>query len=258
MQNVSPSKQDVQRIIAEDNRNIDYFRTAVLLGLAIYFASNIINGNLANYVNERFAWLSYVAVLIFAGLGIVSAYALYRDRGKDYGQADYEHQRITWSIAIVMAIPLFLGLGIPSQPLGADAVNGSISLTVGSYDTATTLTKEPLQRNVLDWMRIFSQSAAASEFDGQQANLLGFVYREPDFPENHFMIARFTMSCCVADASAIGIPVYAPEAVDIADGEWVSVQGSFLSGLFRDVKTPILQPDAIEVVEQPDQPYLYP
>jgi putative membrane protein len=62
----------------------------------------------------------------------------------------------------------------------------------------------------------------------------------------------------VADASAIGLPVYAPDAEDIADGEWVQIDGAFEAGDFRGDQVPILQPTTLVVVEQPEHPYLYP
>ncbi|GAB4516721.1 MAG: TIGR03943 family protein [Anaerolineae bacterium] len=239
-------------------RTMDVVRVLVLFSLTAYFAYNIASGNLTNYINERFVWLSYVAVVIFFALGLADAYALMkRDQDNDAFR-QFDHNRVTWPIIGFAAVPLLLGVLIPSQPLGAEAINGNISFSVASVDGAVTSSemKAPLDRNVLDWLRIFSGTTTPSDYDGQPAQMIGFVYREPDFPEGHFMISRFTVACCVADASAFGIPVYAPEA-DVADGQWVQVNGTFAAGLFRDLKTPILQAEALEVVPQPDHPYLY-
>jgi uncharacterized membrane protein YcgQ (UPF0703/DUF1980 family) len=52
--------------------------------------------------------------------------------------------------------------------------------------------------------------------------------------------------------------VYAPDAQDIADGEWVQIEGFFEAGDFRGDQVPILQPTTLVVVEQPEHPYLYP
>lgn len=233
----------------------DWFKVFVLLALALYFAINILTGNLTNYINTRFAWLSYVAVILFATLGIASANALLR------GTLPILHgdrTTIQWPVIAIVALPLVFGTLIPSQPLGAQAVNGNISLTVAEYNVASAATKDPLSRNVLDWMRVFSGAATAASFDGQSAEFSGFIYREPDFPPGHVMVARFTVSCCVADASAIGLPVYWPEFDTIADGEWVQVSGTFEAGLFRDTKTPILQAERVGVIDVPEHPYLYP
>lgn len=234
----------------------EWLKAAILVGLAAYFAFNIANGNITNYVNERFSWLSYIAVLIFLALGGAVAIAAYQRHQAPRG---YSHTPITWSILGIVAIPLVLGLAIPSKPLGADAVNGNISVQVASVDVASALAKDPLTRNILDWLRAFTRDGTdPASFDGQPADLIGFVYREPAYPENYFMVTRFTMSCCVADAGAIGLPVYVENADDFADGEWVRIQGQFFAGQFDDTRIPILQARSVEITEQPEHPYLYP
>jgi putative membrane protein len=242
----------------ETSPRLEWVKTLILFGLALYFSHNILSGNLANYINQRFAWLSYVAIAIFLMLGLASAYGLwqghYRRSRSAYG---VDHQRLNWRMLSIVSIPLLIGTLIPSQPLGVEAINGNISMSVATYDSAGALSKDPLTRNVLDWLRIFSRSATPASFDGEEADLVGFIYREPDFPEGYFMVTRFTVSCCVADAGAVGLPVYWPEAGELADGEWVRVRGVFETGTFRDVKMPILQPAELEPIDQPDHPYLY-
>ena len=56
----------------------EWAKTAVLVGLALYFIYNIFSGNLTNYINVRFAWLAYVAVLIFIALAVANIYELFR------------------------------------------------------------------------------------------------------------------------------------------------------------------------------------
>jgi uncharacterized repeat protein (TIGR03943 family) len=235
-------------------------KVAILLGLSGYFVYNIVSGNLTNYINIRFAWLSWVAVALFAALGIAILYALLRGEStQGRSPDDPGHTPINWSILGFMALPLALGLLLPSQPLGASAVNGNISLSVGSERAAvTSVEKDPLTRNVLDWLRAFSRDSSPAAFDGEQADFIGFVYREPDFPENHVMVSRFTVACCVADASAIGLPIYWPGVDELVDGEWVRVQGTFESGTFDGTEMPVLQVAALDVVDVPEHPYLYP
>lgn len=235
---------------------LERVKALVLLGLALYFAYNIYSGNLNNYVNARFAWLSYVAVALFAVLGLANAIAQLR------GQAPIVlagRTPITWPMIAIASIPLLLGVFVPSQPLGADAIRGPISLTMGgSPSSANVFVKAPLERNVLDWLRVFSTSPAASDFDGEQALITGFVYHEPDFPDDTFMVARFIVSCCVADAAPVALPSQWLDGEKPEIGEWVEVRGTFESGLFRDAKMPILRIESLEFVDVPEHPYLYP
>jgi uncharacterized repeat protein (TIGR03943 family) len=158
----------------------------------------------------------------------------------------------------VVAIPLILGTLVPSKPLGAEAINGDIRLTAAVAARGSMVTKDPMQRDVLDWSRLFTQSRFPTEFDGQEASFIGFVYRQPNFPANTFMVARFTVSCCVADALPIGLPVTLDNSDEMEEGGWVRVSGAFKAGTFIDQEIPILQVASIETIEQPDHPYLYP
>jgi putative membrane protein len=229
------------------------FRTAkaaLLLGLAVYFAFNIASGNVNNYINARFAWLSYVAVVLFAALGL----AALRSR------TGSTHNRVGLPSLLMMAVPLVLGTLIPSRPLGAEAVNGSMRVGAASYGAANValVDKDPLERNVLDWSRLFQIESAPSAFNGQQARVLGFVYKEPGYPEDTFMVGRFTMSCCVADSSALGLPAYLEGADDLEAGTWVEVEGAFRAQDFMGVQVPVLQVASLTPVDEPEQPYLYP
>lgn len=245
-----------------------WIKTVILIGLGGYFVYLITTGNLTNYINERFVWLSYVAAAIFLLLGIYSLILAVRalrdhdalhealehthdDHGHDH------HHGISWGTLAVIAIPLLIGTLIPSRPLGAEAVNGALS-TSASVGEMVTFTKQPLDRNVLDWLRYFGSLTEYGETNGQPADVIGFVYVEPTFPENTFMLARFTVSCCVADASAIGLPTFYTSAELPEQGDWVRVQGTFTVGEFRGDTLPILQAESLEVVEQPEHPYLYP
>ncbi|MBL8130905.1 MAG: TIGR03943 family protein [Anaerolineae bacterium] len=245
-----------------------WLKTAILLGLGIYFVYNILTGNLTNYINERFAWLSYVAAALFLVIGAYSAWHLLTAHRGGHGQhaaheQDHDHDghahgEISWGILAIVAIPLLLGTLIPSRPLGAEAVSGGVNISAVESAQVTVLSVPPLERNVLDWLRAFNRETDMTAFDGQPVDVIGFIYREPTFADDQFMVARFTVSCCVADASAIGLAVQSAETASLDQGIWVRVQGTLQVGDFRGERLPVIQASQIDVVDQPDHPYLYP
>jgi uncharacterized repeat protein (TIGR03943 family) len=170
---------------------------------------------------------------------------------------DHNHSTMSWGALVIVAVPLVLGTLIPSRPLGAEAIDGNVS-TSAALGNLTTFTLNPMDRNVLDWLRYFASLNDYADANGEPADVIGFVYREPTFGENQFMVARFTVSCCVADASAIGLPIQWAAASEIPQDQWVRVRGSFAVGDFRDDTLPVLQAESVEIVAQPDHPYLYP
>ncbi|MGJ3238629.1 MAG: TIGR03943 family putative permease subunit [Anaerolineae bacterium] len=235
----------------------EWTKALILLGLGVYFIFLIISGNLINYINLRFAWLSYVAAVLFFGLGVWSTLRLFNQRLQMVGHSN-AHLPISWNGIFVVGLPLIFATMLPSQPLGADAISGSVSLNaIGGVSTEARFNIPPIERNVLDWLREFDTVTNPSELDGLPVDIIAFVYREPDLNENQFMAARFTLSCCVADAFAIGMPVETPEARDWTDGDWVRIQGTLQVDEFRGERIPIIIPTQIEPTDAPDNPYLY-
>jgi putative membrane protein len=234
-------------------------KAVVLLGLAVYFAYTIASGNLNYYINLRFAWLSYVAVIILALLGLSSfGQAVQQARRSMGGHPD---RRVSAAMLLMVSLPLGVGAATiltgNAKPLGVEAV-GSIRLNSDFGGAGRLADKAPLDRDILDWSRAFSKEQAASTFNGQEARLLGFVYTEPGFPEGRFMVARFTLSCCVADSQAIGLPAAYDGLDQLKPGDWVIAEGTFRAETFMEQTVPVLQVASLTPTEQPEQPYLYP
>ena len=153
---------------------------------------------------------------------------------------------------------------MPPQPLGAAAVgNREINIAgAGIKSIAPPTGNEAVgiitgERNILDWLGEFQRHKDPVALDGQEATVIGFVYRDERFDETRFMVSRFTVSCCVADAAPIGLIVDWPEAMELPDNQWVEVTGRFEAGNFDGTSIPILKADKIEQVDQPKQPYLH-
>lgn len=243
-------------ITAPNARSMEMVKSVTLFGLSAYFIYNILGGNLANYINIRFMWLSYVAVAIFLLLGIVTLLSI---RQKDYNNLTSDHTSISWHVILVMALPLVLGTLVPSQPLGASAIRDNLSFRAMSFGPAQVADKDPLERNILDWGRAFSEAGVDPiSFNGLEADFIGFIVTEPTFPENHVVVARSVVRCCVVDIEGVGVPVLWETDTPLRDDQWVRVKGTFSAGVFRDSRTPILHATSIEFVDIPEHPYLYP
>ena len=232
---------------------IAWAKSLILFGLGIYLTLLILTGNLDNYINQRFAWLAVVGALLFFLLGLNSLRDIFFLEQRP--EHEHHHYHISWDILLVVAFPLALAILIPSRSLGIEAVNGGVSLNpVG----VSSVTRSPLDRNILDWLREFDRAATPAQFNGAPVDVVGFVYREPSHPADGFMLARFTMSCCVADAFPIGMPVIAPGAAAFEAGEWLRVSGQLKASTFGAEILPVAFAETIEPVDEPRQPYLYP
>jgi putative membrane protein len=95
------------------------------------------------------------------------------------------------------------------------------------------------------------------KFSGKEVEMLGFVYREDDFKEDQFVVARFGLSCCVADASVYGTLASIADGEKYQQDEWVKVSGVIKSVKYQDWVLPNVEIQSIKKVEQPKEPYVY-
>ncbi|KKI88872.1 hypothetical protein WQ54_29370 [Bacillus sp. SA1-12] len=95
------------------------------------------------------------------------------------------------------------------------------------------------------------------KFVGKKVEMMGFVYREDDFQDNQFVLARFGLSCCVADASVYGTLVTIKDANRYGDDQWIKIEGTLTTINYHDLILPYIKVSTVAEIEQPDEPYVY-
>jgi uncharacterized repeat protein (TIGR03943 family) len=156
-----------------------------------------------------------------------------------------------------------LGLLVPPRPLGVAALQNR-EISAGGLDSVlpaavrSSQVRESSERTILDWVLAFYQGERPAETD--TADVVGFVYLDNAKDEVQFTLTRFVVGCCAADAMAVGLPVSLgaglPSAEALEEGQWVRVVGRF--GESTGIDLPVLLAEQLEVVGEPNQPYLYP
>jgi len=236
-------------------------KTLILFLLGAFLFVRVVDGTVLYYINQRFVLLTWLA----AGGFVLVAASYYLVSGRHRHAHDHEHGELTWVGALIVALPLLLGWLVPPRPLGAAAI-GNREINLGSLGSLSSIAPPQAgetmglvagEKNILDWLNDFQRSSNPADFAGQEAHLIGFVYRDGRFADNTFMVARFTVSCCVADAAPVGLIVQWPDAASLPADQWVDVTGHFSVGTFAGQQIPILVADAITLTEPPAQPYLY-
>lgn len=251
-----------------DLRAYRTFQALILGGLAIFLLAKIGDGRILLYINQRFVFLSLFAALTL----LVLAQVVLRARpGLKQGESgpepaaaeehDHEHASSRSGVVLwLLALPILIGFLAPQRPLGASAaslrgVSSTSSLLANGADSGRSLAVPQEQRSVLDWMRAFAAEPEA--MTGQSVDVTGFVYRDPREDGNHFYVARFSVTCCVADASAVGLEVSWPDGAVPPDNSWVRVQGSLAARTTNGQAVPYIQARKVETVPAPEQPYLF-
>jgi len=240
----------------------------LLLLMGVFLFTRVTSGAIYYYIN-RFIMLTVLAAAGF----VLFAYSYLRQYLDDASAADphhhhdhhHHHAPQTWLGLLIVTLPFLLGWLVPAQPLGAVAIanreinlgaaSGLPSLNAPNADEMMGFfTGEP---NILDWLNQFQRSNNPAAFDGQEARVIGFVYRDARFGDDQFLVARFTVSCCVADASPVGLLVRWPDALELPADQWVEVHGRFEAAEFNGMAVPVLVAEQVIRTEQPAQPYLY-
>jgi uncharacterized repeat protein (TIGR03943 family) len=263
------------------------FGTAVkallLLSLALFLYTRLAGGTLFFYINERF-----MAYTMLAIVGLVLVAISYRsalrpawkhtagedsdadeqkdDQGQSHepGHSSDHNHALTWGGVALVALPVVLGLLVPPQPLGAAALsNREVNVTMqGSALPAAVRAaaqKDSTNKSVLDWLHTFAGSDnPIADHAGDPARVTGFVFRDERFGADQFMVTRFVVSCCVADANVAGLVVRWPQATELPADQWVEVTGTIQAGALDGENLPLLAADTVTPVDVPQQPYLYP
>ncbi len=255
----------------------------LLLGMGIFLFTRITSGTLNYYISQRFDWLTVAAVVCLMVVGVSYRYLLQEsgqesagadgadgDRHHDYNQSHHHRHRgrdhshtLGWTGFLLISLPILLGLLVPPKPLGVAALQNR-EISAGGLDSVlpaaarSTQVRESSERTILDWVLAFHQGERPAETD--TADVVGFVYLDSATEKAQFTLARFVVGCCAADAMAVGLPVSlgaglsSEEAVE--EGQWVRVVGRF--GASTGIELPVLVAEQLEVVAEPNQPYLYP
>jgi putative membrane protein len=119
--------------------------------------------------------------------------------------------------------------------------------------------KDLIQVKVDGFIEILSSiDLFQDNFIGKKIEISGFIYHEEDMKPNQFVVARFSISCCSADASPFGVMIESSSANKFPKDSWVKVTG--IIGKTTYAENDIMKIDAtkIEKIAAAKDPYVYP
>jgi len=243
-------------------RRFRMFQAFLMAALGFFLLERFWSGRLTLYIHQRFTWLILLAAFALMALGLIA----FNNRPpiwiheEDLLVPKLAPQNAGW-LLLIFSIPLMLGILVPTTSLGASAaqtrgVSQAIPLSAGG-SSPSVLTLDPINRNLLEWLRAFYTAEEPADLVGQPVDVEGFIFINEALPDEYFMVGRFVITCCVADATAIGIAFLPVEGTDIPNG-WVRVQGKMTVATFDGKTTLLIEADQVTTVDEPDQPYLYP
>jgi len=237
---------------------IRFVRSGVVLGTGVLIAKLLVTGQIHYYLSPTFDGLTAVTGLVLGGMGALELWRALRRSPS----VQAEHGGLDAMLSLgVLAVPLVAGLLLSPRALGVSGLGGTpVSRLVLAFDTeqAATPSKAPAPRqpiaDVGDLMAYLRRAGMGGV--GQPVRALGLVARSEDLPPNEFVLVRYTIVHCVADAQPLGFLVVAPDAVNVRGDQWVEVDGTLASELRGVDRLVGIQASRIVPTDEPTDPYV--
>ncbi|MFP5308732.1 MAG: TIGR03943 family putative permease subunit [Actinomycetes bacterium] len=259
----------------------------LLLVIGIVFVRLAWSGAYASYVKVGLRWPLLASALVLA---VAGALTLWRGQDEpaladehlghggdgepggadasrgpvDDEHAGHAHAGVAPRTGALLLVPVVVLLLVAPAPLGADAAqraraNASIQGVSAvlpplpeQVDGAVPL---GLQGTIL--RTVFVDDGGLEEVP---LRLTGFVVHDPERAPDGYLLSRFTLSCCAADASLLQVAVATTDVP--ADDTWVEVVAVWRGRVDDPSLPPSQRLPILEVVEQrevpqPAEPYEY-
>jgi uncharacterized repeat protein (TIGR03943 family) len=158
-----------------------------------------------------------------------------------------------WGTGLIV-LPVVTVLALPPASLGSYAASRRSTFSSGGIvASADEIASGNLSlADVAGGLRSRDGAAALTERAGEDVEFTGFVSKDSGAPADEFVLTRFLVSCCVADALSVNVRVVGAPPGEFKADEWVRVSGKFYP-LGSDV---IVDSTDIVRVERPKRPYL--
>ena len=238
-------------------------RFAVFAVWAMVLIWLLLSGRYTGFLHPRFWPLIAIGTVILEGFLLVGS-----ARHENHSSNQTSGASVT--TGLVVLVPVFFCLAIPSRPLGSHYLANRASALERPVSLSLTSAPEPLTLiGGVPHLDLLAISHEPARHAGHEIVVDGFVFRPDqltraqnaetpeDSPASMFHLCRFAMTCCAADALPLTLPVNWPQAGALTNDTWVRVTGTLeVTGGDREA-APMLLATRIEKIPCPDPPYLY-
>jgi len=165
-----------------------------------------------------------------------------------------------WAKAAILMMPVFFLLTIYGRSLGTDAFSkrafnpGQIVIQGDANEL-----KSPSGPSTAHGTSLLNLLADAEKFDGNRVTAEGMVYRSVTSGENTFMLFRFAVVCCAADALPLSVTVKHTATEALNNDTWVRVGGIFTIEISKGKQVASIAADSVQSIPPPppEKRYLF-
>lgn len=209
----------------------------------------IASGRTSLYLSSRTDWIVPVGAVILtiaAGGRFASARSPHEERLSSSE---------AWAMGIIV-LPVVVVLALPPASLSSFAASRRSTFASAGFSTsAEDVAEGDLSlADVAGALRSSEAMDALVSRAGSEVDFTGFVTRDSGMGADEFVLTRFLISCCVADALSVEVRVVGAPPGRFDQDDWVRVSGKIYP-VGGDV---IVDAASIEAVKRPKKPYLNP
>jgi len=227
----------------------------VFMSLQLYFS-----GKVTYYVHPDFAFLDLISGIFMAVvlLFLIASEGFKSSRGPISHSFSENKFKLVLAVLPLILFFLFQPRALSSQAFIARSIagGGDIGLSRQLQQPAEFVINTE-KRELIDWIRLFSQNAEPDTYAGMKVHVSGFVLRDGSLPDNYFTLARLVISCCAADARPIGLPVkYGASKCNFKSDEWLDLTGVFTVENVGGQRQPVIVINDAKEIPVPANPYV--
>jgi putative membrane protein len=268
-----------------------FLRGVLLVGFALLMFKLIVTGQIQQLIAPKMFPFIYFAMSTLFILGVIQ---IWRSDGKENAVCcgcdhhERKHPFQSLIVCVLFIVPVITGLMFSGQVLDSSVAAkrgvqmGRQTENNGSSDDETKysiemygngIEEKPMNKKQLKEALISTKKVVftnenylaileiihnnVKQFIGKEIELEGFIYREPDFVKEKAVIARFVVTCCVADASVYGMLASGEQLKQLNHDEWVKVTGIIDKTNYKGNILPCIKIKTVKKVKQPNDPYIH-
>ncbi|KWU56451.1 hypothetical protein AWW70_22910 [Bacillus mycoides] len=272
-----------------------YIRGIILLGFAMLLFKLLVTGNMNHFIAPKMIKFTYFAFVTSLVLGCLQVWRSGEEKPKTC-HCCKNHTLPKSKIGACMLYAIFLVPIVSAFLFSNVTIDGKLAAKRGMNQSAqakqqpassdwrellvdqeeepianlTTSQQSPeeLERNVtkqksiqvddknyIPTMNLIGKDVIG--FKGKQITFTGFIFNDKEVKGDKKVVARYGITCCVADASVWGMIVSGEEIKTLPEETWVKVTGTLDETTYKGTLFPLVKVSKLKKIEKPKEPYVY-
>jgi uncharacterized repeat protein (TIGR03943 family) len=226
-----------------------------------------LSGKLNLLIHPNYHLLTLAAAIFLVGLAGLKSRKIWQQRKSAQSMPELQHIALLppgWG-SIMLIVVALMGFWVTPRAFASQT-----ALQRGVADTflATTQVKtqsftgktKPEERSLVEWIRTLQVYPEPDAYAGQPVKIQGFAVYPDKLPEQYFLLTRFMITCCAADAYPVSLPIKLQQGSrsSYKVDQWFEVEGTMMTETLTDGnRQVVVATNSIRPINEPANPYEY-